>query len=96
MMMVQDEVHTQFLPFKLHDEIALRFMRQTAACAVLHGRRKLPRKSGQKFFLGQAGLLFQRRQDIRPDRLLQLRRRNLLVGTIIDAGLGYLYAVAAC
>ncbi len=62
---------------------------QTAARRVfVHSGRKLPRKPGKKFFLGKAGLLLQRGQDIRADRLLQLRRRNLLVGTVIDPGLG--------
>src|SRR5262245_9444189 len=53
---------------------------------LVDGCRKLSRKSGKKLFLRQPRLLYQRRQDILPDRLLNLRRRNLLVGTRADPG----------
>src|SRR3954471_2542714 len=49
--------------------------------------RQLARQAGEQFVLGQTGLFFQRGQNIRPDRLLQLWRRTLLVGAVIDPGL---------
>ena len=41
-----------------------------------------------KLFLGKSGLLLQRRQNVSPDGLLQLRRRDFLVGTVVDPGFG--------
>src|ERR1043166_7288249 len=50
-------------------------------------RGKLARQPRQQFLLRQAGLLLQCGEQVRPDRLLQLRWRKLLVRSLIDPGL---------
>src|SRR5438128_1897194 len=50
-------------------------------------RGKLARQPRQKLVLRQAGLLLQCGQHVRPDRLLQLRWRKLLVRPLVDPGL---------
>src|SRR5829696_7870186 len=47
---------------------------------LVHRVGKLPRQTGQKLVTRQPGLLLQRRQHVRTDRLLELARRDLLVG----------------
>src|SRR4051794_29387914 len=51
---------------------------------LVHGGWQFSREPREKLFLGEPCLLRQRRQDILSDSLLELRRRNLLVGARSD------------
>src|ERR1700738_1075612 len=59
----------------------------TVGGVLIDRGRQFARQPGQQFLLRQPGLFFQRGQNIRPEGLLQLRRRNLLVGAVVDPGL---------
>src|SRR6267142_6746669 len=59
--------------------------RQTTLRRVfVDGGWQFSRQSCEKLFLGEPCLLHQRGQDILSDSLLELRRRNLLVGAGSD------------
>src|SRR5918999_3694681 len=62
---------------------------QTAVrCVLVDGCRKLARQSRQDLFLRKSGLLFELCQNVGPDRLLQFRRRDILVRALVDPGFG--------
>src|SRR6516162_5596123 len=56
----------------------------TARRVLVDGRRQFARQPGEKLVLRKAGLLLQDCQNIRLDRLFELRWSNLLVGAVID------------
>jgi hypothetical protein len=55
---------------------------------LINGLRKLLRQSRKDLLSRQTGLLRQSRQDVRPDRLLQLLWSDLLVRAGANPGLG--------
>src|SRR6478752_4055315 len=62
----------------------------TIGSVFIDSRRQLARKSRKQLFLRKSRLLFELFENVRPDCLLQLLRRDLLVRARIDPGLGCL------
>ena len=57
---------------------------------AIHGVRQLPGQPGQQLVAGEARLAFELGQDIGSDHLFQIRRRNILIGTLAHPGIGLL------
>src|SRR5215207_6697234 len=57
-------------------------------CVFVDSLRKILGQSSKDFLSRQTGLLCQSRQDVRPDRLLQLMWSDLLVRASADPGFG--------